>query len=143
DATFFDSIQVIQVATDNPDLQFERHKLPPKAVLLTCAEKLIVWSHKKGDEPPEQHMDASGNAYLRNDTYDGWGDTIKNDGKKVTFIGVGSVPARIKNRFSGNDQSGKTIIYDRATNDFSVEGGIGGILNSTPLPPNQPPPRKK
>src|SRR5262249_38707312 len=118
----------------NPDLQVERHKLPPRAVLLTCSDKLLVWSHKTGTGPAEQHMEATGNAYLRNEEYDGWGDLIRNDGKKVTFFGMDSVPARIKNRVGGNDQSGKVIKYDRATNHYDVEGSIGATIT---LPPKK------
>ncbi len=135
DATFLDSIQVIHVPSDDPELKVERHKLPPRATLLTCVDKLVVWTQKKGDGPARQHMEAYGNAYLRNQEYDGWGETINNDGKIVIFEGAGTVPARIKSRFSGNDQSGRKIIYDRAANHYKVEGSIGGTI--TPPPPSK------
>jgi lipopolysaccharide export system protein LptA len=139
EATFLDSIQVIDIPSENADLQVERHKLPTRATLLTCADKLVVWSHKKPNEPNDQHMQAFGNAYLRNEEYDGWGETIENNGKLVIFDGMGLVPARIKGRFNGNDQSGKRIIYDRATNHYKVEGSVGGTITqggtgAKPLP---------
>jgi hypothetical protein len=131
DATFLDPVEVIHVPTNDPDLKVERHRMPPQATLLTCSREFVVWTHKKGADPAEQHMRASGNAYLRNEDYDGWGETITNDGKKVVFdAGTGSVPAHIKGRFNGNDQTGKRIIYDRAKNHFEVEDAIGGTINT-------------
>jgi hypothetical protein len=135
EATFSDSVDVIDVPTDNPDLKVERHKLPPRATLLTCSSQLVVWSHTKPKQPADQHMKAIGNSYMRNDEYDGWGETIEIIGKKVIFEGMGSVPARIKSRFTGNDQTGKMIIFDRATNHYTVEGSLGGTLTpSSPKP---------
>ncbi|MBA4187065.1 MAG: hypothetical protein C0467_03515 [Planctomycetaceae bacterium] len=141
DATFYDSIQVIDVPSDNPDLEVELHKLPPRATLLSCAEQLVVWTHSKPKEPTEQHMKATGNAYMRNDEYDGWGESIEAVGKTVIFEGLGSVPARIKSRFNGNDQTGKKIIFDRATNHYKVEGSLGGTLSPSAGTP-KPAPKK-
>jgi len=138
EATFYDSIRVIDIPSDNPDLEVEVHKLPVRATLLTCASQLVVWSHTKPKEPTEQHMKATGNAYLRNDEYDGWGETIEVVGKTVIFEGMESVPARIKSRFNGNDQTGKKIIFDRATNHYTVEGSLGGTLSPSAGPKPQP-----
>jgi hypothetical protein len=134
EATFHGSTEVIHVPTDNPDLEVKRHQLPPRAVLLTCREKLVVWTHRPANEPPQQFMHAYGDAYLRNEDYDGWGDVIKNEGKKIVFEGVGSVPARIKSRSGGTDQPGKTIIYDRATGFFEVKDSLGGTFTVPPRP---------
>jgi hypothetical protein len=93
----------------------------------------VVWSHKKGDSPAVQHMDATGNAYLRSDDYDGWGEKISNDGKMVVLTGSEAVPARIMNRFNkGSDQSGKKIMYNRADKSFKVIESFGGTLGSPP-----------
>lgn len=148
DATFHENIQVIHLPTDNPDLVVERHRLPPQAVLLTCTEKLIVWTHKKGTEPPVQHMEAYGNAYLQNEEYDGWGEVVTYDGKVIVFDdGSGferrvtnPIPARIKSRFKGNDNSGRRIIFDRATNHYQVIDSVGGTITS--YPSANPPPKK-
>ena len=99
------------------------------ATTLSCADQLVVWSHARPNQPTEQHMKAAGNAYLQSQEYDGWGETIEVVGKTVIFEGEGSVPARIKNRFNGNDQTGKKIIFDRATNHYKVEGSLGGTLS--------------
>jgi hypothetical protein len=133
-ATFLDSIQVIQVPTEDYDLQVDRTTLVPRAVTLSCHDQLTVWAHKKGNDPPVQHMIATGNGSMQNDEYMGWGDTITVEGKLITLEGVGIVPARIKSRFKGNEQSGKKIILDRATNHFEVQGSIGGTLSSDPPP---------
>lgn len=141
EATFSDSIRVIDVPSDNPDLVVEPHKLPPKATVLTCADELVVWSHTRPNQPPEQHMKAIGNAYFQNQDHDGWGETIEVVGKMVTFESVGSVPARIKSRFTGNDQIGEKIVFDRATNHFKVDRSLGGTLtpggSSSPQRPAQ------
>ncbi|MCI0704240.1 MAG: hypothetical protein L0241_24545 [Planctomycetia bacterium] len=132
-ATFEKNVQVINVPANDQNLQVERHKLPPRAVLLTCTRELVVWSHKKGNAPPVQHMNAIGNAYLRSDDYDGWGDKISNDGKLVILTGSDRTPARIMNRFNqGNDQSGKVIRYDRSTGAYDVVESFGGTISSPP-----------
>jgi hypothetical protein len=87
-------------------------------------------------------MTATGNAYVQNETYDGWGETVSLEGKVVTLTGVVtpsgevSLPARIKGRYKGDEQQGRTIIFDRATNYYEVKGSIGGTFTS-------PPPAKK
>jgi hypothetical protein len=141
EATFYDSVRVIDLPSDNPDLVVEPHKLPPQATTLSCADQLVVWSHARPNQPTEQHMKATGNAYLQSQEYDGWGETIELVGKTVIFVGEGSVPARIKNRFNGNDQTGKKIIFDRATNHYKVEGSLGGTL-SPGASPQRPAPKK-
>jgi len=144
EATFLDNVEVYDVPTDNPELQIERHKLPPRVTFLSCAKQLVVWSHTKPKEPTEQHMKAIGNSYFRNDEYDGWGETIEVIGKLVIFEGMESIPARIKSRFTGNDQTGKKIKFDRATNHYTVEGSVGGTLTDSPGPAKKSPtPPKK
>jgi hypothetical protein len=142
-ATFFQSIQVVQVPTDNPDLEIDPHRLPPRAVNLTCDDHLVVWAHRKGSEPAEQHMVATGNAYVQNESYDGWGEVITLEGKIVTLRGDGALHARIKGRFSGDEQIGRVIIYDRATNRYETEKSIDGTISPPPPAPKTPPPKKK
>ena len=109
------------------------HRLPPRAVLLKCDKELIVWSHKKPNAPTSQKMDATGNAYLRSDEYDGWGETISHDGKQVIMTGSEAIPARIMERFNqGNERAGRQIIYDRATGSAKVIDSSGGTLGSPP-----------
>ncbi len=142
EATFFDPSQVINVPTENPDLVVERHKLPPRAVLLTCDDRLVVWTYKKGNET-QQFMHAYGNASLQNDEYDGWGEVIKSEGNKVTFQGSKLHDARIKSRFKGDDIPGETVVYDRTTRDFTVLKSSGGTLTiPQSKSSNQPVPKK-
>ncbi len=132
-ATFTDSVEAISVPADSPTLAVEKHKLPPRAVLLTCNKELVVWSHKKPDGPPSQTMDALGNAYVRTDDYDGSGDKIRSEGKTVTLTGSAVIPARIMNRFGqGNEQSGMQIIYDRGVGTYRVIDGFGGTIGNSP-----------
>ncbi len=153
-ATFVEKVEVISVPSDSPSLKLEKHKLPPRAVFLRCDKELVVWSHKGGDVPPVQRMDATGNAYVRTDEYDGSGQTISSKGKLVTLTGSEAVPARIMSRFGqGNEQSGQKIIYDRGLGKYSVKEGFGGSISPAPkapppsgpplVPPNLNPPKKK
>ena len=129
-ATFSDAIEVVHVPTDNPELEIRRHQLPPRAVLLTCKDRLIVWSRKVANEAPLQSIHAHGNAYLQSEEYEGWGEVIQSEGKLVRLYGMNDLPARIKSRFGGKDQAGETIIYDRATDFYRVEGSIGGTITT-------------
>ena len=61
-------------------------------------------------------MDAYGNAYMRSDEYDGWGETISHNGQQVILTGSEVLPARVMNRYNrANEQAGKKIINDRAS----------------------------
>jgi hypothetical protein len=132
-ATFEDNIRAISIPADSPTVEVQTHRLPRRSTLLNCNDRLIVWSHKKPNAPTAQKMDAYGNAYLRTDEYDGWGETISHDGKQVILTGSDAIPARIMNRFNmGNDQSGKRIIYNRETGEYKVNESFGGTLGSSP-----------
>jgi hypothetical protein len=131
-ATFRDNITVVNVPADSPTLEIQRHKLPPRAQLLTCTRELIVWTHKKPNAPTVQRMDARGNAYMRTDEYDGWGEIISHDGQVVILTGSEVLPARVMNRFNrANEQAGKRIIYDRANGAIRVIESLGGTLGGS------------
>ena len=95
---------------------------------LTCSERLIVSSHKKPGVPTTQRLDAIGNADIRSDTYDGWGETITSDGPTVTLKGGENTLARIKNRFNMNSHNGKKIVYNRLTGEFDTSGSAGSTI---------------
>jgi hypothetical protein len=131
EATFLDNIQVVNFPTENPDVLIELHRLPPEAVQLNCNKKLVVWSYKNPkfpEAPAIQHMHAFGNAFMRNNEYEGWGEEIRSEGKIVWFDGKGQVPARLKSRFKWNDNSGALIRFDRSVNRYTVYNGLGGVL---------------
>lgn len=131
-ATFQDNIQVIHVPTDDRDAVVARHKLPPRAVVLTCADKLVVSTHRPANPaaPPVQRMDATGNGYVRSDEYDGYGETIVYDGQTMTLEGTRTVPARIASRFKGTNEAAERIIYDRATNSYKTVNSAGGTIQT-------------
>ena len=132
EATFEKTVEVLNVPADSPTVAIERDRLPPRAVMITCTDKLVVWSHKRPNATSAQRMDASGNAYLRSDEYDGWGETISHDDKKVTLTGSEAIPARITERFNrGNEQAGRRIVYDRATGSYQVFDSTGGTLGGS------------
>jgi len=131
--TFETNIKLVNMPAESPTVEVPENRLPPRGVMLTCSKELVVWSHKKGTGPAVQRMDASGNAYLRSDEYDGWGETISNDGKLIVINGSDAIPARIMNRFNrGSDQSGKKIIFDRGAGSYRVIESFGGTLGSPP-----------
>jgi hypothetical protein len=139
EATFYDNVQVVHVPTDNPHLEIKRPELPPRAVLLTCQNKLVVWTYRRGEEPPRQHMHAYGNAYLQSEEYAGSAEVIKNEGKLVILEGSGAAPATIRKRFRSDEQTAQRIIYDRATQQFTVEGSLGGAIVAPASPASKGP----
>ena len=128
-ATFETNVEVVSVPADSPTVEVQRHRLPARATLLKCDKEMVVWTHKKPNAPVAQRLDAYGNAYLRTDDHDGWGETITHDGKVAILTGSDRIPARIMNRFNqGTDQSGKKIIYDRGAGSIKVIESFGGTL---------------
>lgn len=141
-AVFEENVEVVSVPAPDPTVEVQRHRLPPRGLLLTCDKELVVSSYKKGDAPPVQRMDATGNAYLRSDEYDGWGETITHDGKLIVLTGTGTIPAKIMGRFNrGTEQAGKQIVYDRGTGTYQVIESFGGSIG--PSGPGAAPPPKK
>jgi hypothetical protein len=126
-ATFTKDVKVINVPTDSPNLKVEGEMLPPRAMILYCKDKLVVGTHKKGNAPPVQSMEATGNSYLRTDDYEGWGDKITLEDKLVILTGNENNAARFRNRNNrGTDQPGKKITYDRSTGAFKIIESYGG-----------------
>jgi hypothetical protein len=74
-------------------------------------------------------MYAYGDAYIQNEEYEGSGEEIQSEGKIVRLFGKQNL-ARIKSRLGGTDQAGETIVYDRATDHYRVDGSIGGTLTT-------------
>ncbi|HEY3787553.1 MAG TPA: hypothetical protein VGL71_01805, partial [Urbifossiella sp.] len=139
DALFSENIELMHAPADRDDAIVDRHHLPVGSVRLTCAEKLIVASHKS-TTPPTQTLDAYGNADIRTDEYDGWGEKISSNGPIVTLLGGENTLARIKNRFNLNRNNGTKIIYNRSTGEFSAENSNGAQFQQGP-PKNAPVPK--
>jgi hypothetical protein len=134
EATFRMNVEVISVPTDSPDAVVERHRLPPRSTVLTCTDQVVVSSHKRKDGPPAQRMDATGNAFIRSDEYEGWGEVITYDGQFVVLEGRGPSLARITSRFQNSETPGKRIVYDRVKNRYEVDGTPGGTIQPGPTP---------
>jgi len=143
-ATFSDTIEVIHAPAERFDAAIDRHHLVPGAVLLTCADKFIVSVHKRPNVPPQQRMDAYGNAFIQSDEYEGSGEIVTADGPTVTLQGGDRGFARIMNRFNRTEQPGKVIVYNRLTGSFTVDRSPGGTIQGSPSqPPPKPPPPKQ
>jgi hypothetical protein len=141
EAEFRDTVEVVSLPADDPNLKVERTR-PPRSVFLRCDDRLTVSSYRRGDNPPEQAMVARGNAYIQSDEHEGWGEVITSDGPTVTLHG--NDPERpgprknlatIRNRFGGNEQPGETIIYNRLTGRYDAIGSTGGSIQSAPPAP--------
>ena len=137
EATFVSNVRVVSVPADSPEAKVERHNMPLGSVVLTCNDKLLVSSYKKGTAPPTQFMKADGSAFIQSDEYEGWGEVVTYDGRIMNLQGAGNTLARIKSRFKGDSQDGKTIIYDRRTNAYQTDGSFGGTISSPPPPPKK------
>ena len=59
-AIFSDDIEVINLATENPDLEPDLNKLPPDAVFLSCSQKLEVRNRPENGKS-NQELEGIGN----------------------------------------------------------------------------------
>ncbi|MFO0803912.1 MAG: hypothetical protein U0791_12430 [Gemmataceae bacterium] len=130
DATFQDSTDLMHVPADHIDAAPDRNKLPAGSMRLQCAERLVVSSHKKPGQPTVQRLDGYGNAYIRSDQYDGWGESVSSDGPLVTLRGGMSTLALITNRYDNTRTSGQVLVYNRVTGAFNNAGSAGGTIQT-------------
>jgi hypothetical protein len=123
-------IEVTHAPAADPGVTINPANPPPGTVRLTCAERLVVSTHRPDNAPAAQRMDAYGNVFIRSDEYDGWGETVNSDGRYVTLSAAGNALARITHRFNGTNNTGRRITYDRATGGFQVEGSSGATIQN-------------
>ena len=140
EATFLSNVRVTSLPANSPDAKVERHNLPAGSVVVTCNDKLLVSSHKKGNAPPAQFMRADGAAFILSDEYEGWGEVVTYDGRIMNLQGTANTQARIRSRFEGTSQDGTLIVYDRRSNSYEARDSFGGTISS---PQKNPPPKKK
>jgi hypothetical protein len=140
EAVFVSNVRVTSLPANSPDAKIERHNMPLGSVVLTCNDKLLVSSHKKGNNPPIQVMRADGNAFIQSDEYEGWGEVVVYNGTIMTLEGTGNTQARIRSRFEGTTQDGKTIVYDRRSDSYQATDSSGGVIVS---PPKKKPPQQQ
>ena len=137
EATFRMAVEVYSVPAESPNVVVEKHRLPPRSTVLTCTDQVVVSTHKRKDGPPAQRMDATGNAFIRSDEYDGWGEAITYDGQFVVLEGKGPSLARITSRFQNSETPGRRIVYDRVRNRYEVDGTPGGTIQPGPGTPKK------
>jgi hypothetical protein len=138
-ATFTETINVIYAPANRPELEIDQYNLPPGSVRMQCADQLVVSQHKKPNEPVVQRMDAVGNAYIRSDQYDGWGETITADGPNITLKGGKGTLAKVDNRYNQTSQNGTELKYNRVTGAFGTVDSTGGSIQGSPAKPKAPP----
>jgi hypothetical protein len=123
-------IEVVHAPAADPGVAIPKANPPGGTVTLTCADRLVVSTHRPENGPAAQRMDAFGNVFIRTDEYDGWGEQVNSDGRFVTLIGAGNSQARINHRFNNSLQSGRRITYDRTTGGFNVVDSGGGTFQN-------------
>jgi hypothetical protein len=132
DATFVQQIELFHGPSERDDAEIDRNRLPPGWVTLKCADKLIVSSRKNPGGTAAQSLHGYGNAWIRTDEYDGWGEKVTSDGPTVTLEGGENTLAHINNRFNMNRFPGKKIVYDRMTGYFKVDEAAVGTFEQGP-----------
>ncbi len=142
-AIFHDSVEVVNVPTDDANLPIDLDKLPKRALYLRC-DVLKVYSRRDAaGVKANQEMEARGRASVQSEDFSGRADTIKFDEAKDLVIfeaGEGNLATLFKQEGRGappKELKGKKIYYWRKTNDFKIEGGrvIGGQDNGPPAKP--------
>jgi hypothetical protein len=142
DATFTETIDLLHCPADRDDAVIDQLHPPASSVSLTCAEKLVVSSHKLQNGTATQEMNAYGNAYIRSDEYDGWGEVVSSKGPTVTLAGGDTTLARITGRYNNQASNGKKIVYNRITGDYTTDGSYNGTIQLAPKPAPPPVPKK-
>ena len=135
EATFPEGARVVQVPSDNLDLQVEEHDLPERSLFLACTQLLEVSSARtRPGVPPRQWMSATGNAEFQTDEYHGFGAKIRYDVDKIVLQGSDSSPAKLfKKQYGRIDRqdyhTGREIIYNR-NGTITGSGSVGGSVNT-------------
>lgn len=125
-ARFFDKVVVIDVPTDDPNLQIDANNLPPGYLYMSC-EKLEVKKSKLPDGRSYQEMRAFKRVFIETQEFSGNADVVKYDESKEQVILEGSdgnlaVLKRQKIRGAEGDVvTAKKITYLRLTGEYQVE----------------------
>ncbi|MCZ2341408.1 MAG: hypothetical protein LC104_06375, partial [Bacteroidales bacterium] len=135
EASFKDGARVVQVPSENLNLDVEEHNLPERGVFLACTQVLDVSSARtKPSQPAKQWMTAVGNAEFQTDKYHGFGTKIVYDTDKVVLKGSDGSPAKLYKKIHGqvdrqDYHTGQEIIYNR-NGTITGSGSIGGSVNT-------------
>ena len=132
-AKFFGPTEAFHLPATDPDMKFNRAKLPERAVRLKCKDELVVTTRKEkgpdGNELTYQTLEAQGNVEVWSDDFKADANIVKYDQKRdtITFEGDRNLPAvisktEVRGRPAKNFEGGK-IIYNRKTKEFKGEDG--------------------
>lgn len=130
-ATFYGSVEVVNLPTENIDEVVDVDK-PPKGCLYLRCEQLKVFSHKLPDGRTTQEMDATRHVVVQSQEFWGVADRVTFDEDKDLVIlegGENGKATLYRDRVQGGNGDklqGKKIWYWRKTNEFKIEEG-GGI----------------
>ena len=138
EAIFYEGARVIQVPTADLDATIAEHAPPEGSMTLTCTDQLVVTSIQKitQEEPlktiTEQGMVAKGNAYFKNDDYDGTAATVTYRNDRIIFDGNERALARLYQRKSGVGEkratSARQIIY-HSDGRIETTGSVSGSIS--------------
>jgi hypothetical protein len=121
-----------------PATDFERaldmnSNLPERSSAISAEESLIVSTYKPAAGPPEQKLDATGNARIITDDFRGRANRITSDGKLAVLDGSGGRPAFVEQTGRGSTgQSAipaKRIEYDLVNNRIKIVDGSHGRIS--------------
>jgi hypothetical protein len=132
-AVFSDDIKVINLATDNPDLEPDENRLPRDAVYLQCSQKLDVRNRSENGKS-NQELEGIGNVLCRTAAYLGQCEKLNyiEAMDKLIFDGLDGL-AHLKKLEApgtvGQTWDAKRIIYNRKIDSVKSEGarGINGV----------------
>jgi hypothetical protein len=127
-AKFFDNVTVVQVPTEDANLQINENHLPTGYLYMTC-ERLEVLKSKLPDGKAYQEMRAYHKVYIESQEFSGNANVVKYDESKEQVILEGSesnLAVLIKQKIRGGEPEtvkAVKIIYWRSTGTYSVENG--------------------
>lgn len=126
-ATFFDTVTVVQVPATDPNIRFNKDRLPPEGMFLR-SERLDVLNLKLPDGSVNREMNATGKVYLEGQGFSGTSELVKYNEAKEQIILEGSeggLAVLEKRGAPGQEPKtfrGRKIIYYRLTGDIHGEG---------------------
>lgn len=129
-AIFYDTVEVVNLPGDNPDLPIDIDHLPPGGLYLKC-EQLKVYTRKEKDGKSNHEMEAHRKAMVQSREFWGQADVIKYDESKEQVIfeaSEGNLATLYRVIVPGqkpDEIKGKKITYWRRTNDFKIDEGSG------------------
>ncbi|HYT93362.1 MAG TPA: hypothetical protein VEL76_31890 [Gemmataceae bacterium] len=139
---FYGDVHVLHLPADQLDVEVDVDK-PPKGAMYMTSELLTVWTKPMPGGKNHQEMRADRNVFFRTFEFFGRADVVKYDQTKDQVIFEGN-PTTLYRRKGGRQGpeyetiKGRTILYNRKTGVFILDGGqqinIDSKLDTGPLP---------